>query len=163
MSYDLHSPWRKSAIMPIWSFQLTLLSVDLIIAAFLLCIIDNTPAQTVRVGGKSITMTSGTQEYVLPFLHDLPCPANPADSQYPTSTSASPRTVLTTTQLECSKSCSRSHVSYFDMHWNRALCLSRPLAFDIHGFSAYESCYLDNRSDIGYCRHQLGLGEGTME
>ncbi|KUJ07601.1 uncharacterized protein LY89DRAFT_359004 [Mollisia scopiformis] len=63
MVYNLHSPWRKSAIMPIWSFQLILLSVDLIIAALLVCITNNTPAQTVSIGGKNVTIEAGTQSW----------------------------------------------------------------------------------------------------
>ncbi|CZR67563.1 uncharacterized protein PAC_17462 [Phialocephala subalpina] len=63
MPYDLHSPWRKSAIMPIWSFQLILLSVDLIIMALLVCITDNTPTQTVKIDGKNVTIVAGTQNW----------------------------------------------------------------------------------------------------
>lgn len=64
MTYDVSSPWRKSAIMPIWSIQLILLSVDLIIAAILIGITDNAPTQTINVGGSLITINSGTQKYV---------------------------------------------------------------------------------------------------
>lgn len=63
MTYDLHSPWRKSAIMPIWSFQLILLSIDLIIMALLVCITDNTPTQVVTVDGSNVTIESGTQNW----------------------------------------------------------------------------------------------------
>lgn len=72
--HDLHSPWRKSAIMPIWSFQLTLISVDLIISVLILVIINNIPAQTITVGGKKIMLEAGIQEYVFSYpVHPTSC------------------------------------------------------------------------------------------
>lgn len=54
--------------MPIWSFQLILLSVDLIIAALLLVIINNMPSQVVKIDGVNVTVDGGTQKYVLPLF-----------------------------------------------------------------------------------------------
>lgn len=80
MPYSLHSLWRKSAIMPIWSFQLALLSIDLMVSILILPIISNTPDQTITVGGKDITLVSSTQKYVLPRHHPstTPLPLHPA-------------------------------------------------------------------------------------